>query len=887
MQNRRIIGIPAICGIILAVLLVSALGVGARDRHVYDKSELRMYISAMQDSLMAGDSLTVADSLAIADSLAAMDSVAIVDSLPGRDSSQMKDRKNPGMNRPPKGQRPDDHEARNRMERDPRNRNMNPNDPNYKAMMKRDSAMRADDSLARLDSIRLANPIDSSDIKDSLRYEAKKKKRLYRDSVKRTRDSIRWATPRILETTFIPDSMQYKRLITWNVGQMTNDYKPLETDSTYNYWYSEYPFFHEDVDVTYLGTVGSATQNINFLKRREFDDFKAYAPYIVYSYTPETLPFYNTKSPYTELAYWGNLFAFKDKEEINVRLMVTQNITPAWNVGVLMERWSAAGTLANEQTANNSVVITSNYLGKNYVANLGYIHQNINRQENGGVQDSYHVKDTTMDAKTIPVNLSNANNKLSRNTVFLDHSYTFSLKKQAVTEEVEVVEEPHQKQRPSDMRGQRPDQRQGQRPEQRPNQRPEQTFAPEDSVSMSAVSDSTMLAADSSAIGMADPKLTFGHLAELSRFYRYYTDNIGTNDKVGRDFYNDMFYINPVQSADSSRVFMVENKIFFNLQPWSEDAVISDIFGGVGYKWKNIYGFQPDMFLTGNRNIYHNDIYAYAGVKGQFRKYLNWGADAQYSFMGDYINDMDINAHLDVSFYPFADKYEPIILSGRFNTSLKEPDWYSKHYYSNHYVWNNEDFGKTSNTEIEASLKIPKWNMEAAFGYALVDNYLYNDTLGIIRQNDGLINVMTGYLKKNFKLWIFRFDHRILFQYSSDKDVLPLPMFTFHFRYYLEFTAVKNVLDVQLGADATLNTKYYSPAYNPALGTFQLQTKELVGNNPYIDLFVNLQWKRLTVYLKFVNIGQGWPNGDIFSAYHYVRPFRIFKVGIYWPFVVG
>lgn len=112
-------------------------------------------------------------------------------------------------------------------------------------------------------------------------------------------------------------------------------------------------------------------------------------------------------------------------------------------------------------------------------------------------------------------------------------------------------------------------------------------------------------------------------------------------------------------------------------------------------------------------------------------------------------------------------------------------------------------------------------------------------------------------------------------------------MLTFHMRYYIELEAVKNVLTVQLGADATMNTDYYAPAYNPALGTFQLQRRELIGMNPYIDVFLNMQWKRVNIFVKVINVGQGWPDGGMmFSAYHYVKPYRGFKVGIHWPFYI-
>ena len=79
------------------------------------------------------------------------------------------------------------------------------------------------------------------------------------------------------------------------------------------------------------------------------------------------------------------------------------------------------------------------------------------------------------------------------------------------------------------------------------------------------------------------------------------------------------------------------------------------------------------------------------------------------------------------------------------------------------------------------------------------------------------------YLKKDFRLWKFHLDHRALFQLSSNPDVMPLPMLALDFRYYLQFDVVKNVMQMQIGADGRFTTKWYAPAYNPALGVFHRQ----------------------------------------------------------------
>ena len=926
--------------------------------------------SMLKDSLAEPDTLVIPDSLSVPDSSVVSDSLLLPDSLAAADSLTQSD---------------------------------STAADSVKVLTKRELKRMARDSVRKVkDAYKDSVAMVKQQKADSIHR--------IKDRIRTVKDSIRWSRPRVLETVFLPDSLYYDRIISWTTGTRVNEYRHADMDTTFNDWYTEYPFYKEDIDAVYLGTVGSAVQNVNFFKRREFDIFKAYAPYITYSHTPENMPFFNTKAPYTELAYWGTIFAFKDKEETNVRFMHTQNITPAWNLAVLFQGWKAAGILQKEATANNSLEVTTNYLGKRYVMNAGFIHHNIDREENGGIQDSYMVRDTTVDAKTIAVNLQNARNKLSRNTFFINHSYDILLEsdlarmtkamdadsaftatvdslikvkmaayERAVDAAVAAVKaKAAAEARAADSLAALADSTAAMLMDTLGTAL-DSTGAVLDSAGMSldsagvmidsaeAVSDSVVTAVDTASVaGMAadsllsahvrdslsaqvpdslssvsmyaspedsiaavradsiatavadsllrasimdtlrpptedeivasladsllfgqagnSPRLTVGHIGEVSRFYRFYTDEI--TDEVGRNFYNNMFYINPTSSADSMRLFTVENKLFFKLQPWKRDAIVSEISGGVGYQWNSIYAFRPDMFLTGNRNIHQHNMYLYAGASGEYKKYLNWGATAQYSFLGYYQNDFNVDAHVGVSFYPFKDKSEPITLNGRFSTSLKEPDWFSQHYYSNHYVWDN-DFGKTSTTKVEASLDIPKWKMEAYFGYALVNNYLYNDTLGIARQNTGLINVMSAYLRKDFKIWWFHLDNQILFQYSSDKSTLPLPMLTFHMRYYIEMEAVKNVLTVQLGADARMNTPYYAPAYNPALGTFQLQTRELIGYNPYIDIFLNLQWKRVNIFLKVINVGEGWPTGaSSFSAYHYIRPTLGFKFGIHWPFYI-
>lgn len=749
----------------------------------------------------------------------------------------------------------------------------------------RDSLFAAGDTLEviRLDSLYVKDSIDTAIAAELARYNAmsRKEKKKYRyekelpiklarmdsimnrkDSLKARRDSIIEATPRILETYAVADSMQYKRLIMWEHDRDFNTVKLKDLDTSYNYHFNDIPIFKEDVNASYLGVAGSAAQTYNFFRRDDEENVVFYTPYQPYSYTPENLPFYNTKTTYTELAYWGTLFSNKEKEESNIKILTSQNILPELNVTLEYHRFGANGMLTNEKTDNRTFVASTNYMGKKYLMHAAYIYNKVQRNENGGVVDNFWIRDTTVDAREIAVNLTSASNLIKRNTVFLDQSYRVQLNflKQEGTRQERKAE----------------------------RARRDSIMSSGDSLAIATLMelDELKKREKRDSVNRDVTSAFIGHSSEYSVFTKQYQDNI--TDENGRNFYGNRFYLNPTSSADSMRVMRLENKVYIRLQPWKADGIVSKLDVGIGDKLLNYYRFTPSSYVVKNRNAIENSMYLYAGAQGQYKKYMSWDATGRYTFLGHEINDFGIEANATFKAYPFRkDRNSPLALSAHFETTLKEPDFYQQHFYSNHYRWDNS-FGKISTTKVEADLSIPRWKLGASFGYALLSNNIYYDTEGTVRQNSTPMSVMTASLMKNFRLWKFHFDHKLLFQLSSNEEVLPLPMLALNLRYYFQFNVVRNVMQMQLGADARFTTKWYAPAYNPVLGVFHNQTEYRYGNCPDIDVFVNVQWKRACIFIKVLNIGMGWPNdrADYFSAHHYIHSQRAFKIGIFWPFYV-
>lgn len=706
---------------------------------------------------------------------------------------------------------------------------------------------------------------------DKRKYDVEQKEKIKRreadslqtikDSLVAIRDSIRENTPRILETFALPDSMLYKRIIQWTHEREFHKMDIKIPDTTANFRFHDYPFFRKDVNATWLGVAGSAVQYYNYFNRTSENGVSFYQPYESWTYSAKTLPFYNTKTAYTELSYTGTLFANTQKASDNLHILTSQNIFPEFNYTLEYNRFGGNGIMENETTANKSLSASFNYTGKKYLMHAGYIHNKITRNENGGTTDNAMVRDTTLDAREYPIHLSKASNKIVKKTFFLDQQYRIPFT---------FINTMRDKKWDKAYR--------------------ERILASGDSLMIASVDSLVLLAAQEreAARDTLDPEdittAFIGHSSEYSVFRKRYEDQISSSDEIARQFYRDFLY-NPTNSYDSTRVSKLENRVFLRLQPWADDAIVSKLNAGVGNRITNWYDFDP-TFLKGNTNTIWNSSFVYAGVEGQLRDYIHWDASGDYVFLGSEMNDMSIKANALFTLHPFRRaRKSPVSLNMHFETSLKEPEHYHNHFYSNHFKWNN-DFRKTSETKLQARLDIPKWKVSAEVGYALLDGNIYFDSLAVVRQNTSPMSVLSASLSKDFAFGPLRMDNRILFQVSSNQDVVPVPTLAANSRLYLQFDISKGTMKMQLGGDVWYNTLYYSPAWNPAVGVFYNQKQTQYHNGPVIDAFINVQWKRACIFLKAENVGQGWPmeKNDYFSAHHYIRTQRALKFGVYWPF---
>lgn len=122
-------------------------------------------------------------------------------------------------------------------------------------------------------------------------------------------------------------------------------------------------------------------------------------------------------------------------------------------------------------------------------------------------------------------------------------------------------------------------------------------------------------------------------------------------------------------------------------------------------------------------------------------------------------------------------------------------------------------------------------------------------------------------------------DMQQLLQHTTDSIQLPLPLWASKNSLYADLRLFHRALRLQTGVDVRYHTAFHSPAYDYQTGLFYHQDEVQVGNYLWGDLFVNIQVKRASIYVKAGHLNALWEmNPNYFLLPHY--PGR--KFGLYW-----
>lgn len=612
--------------------------------------------------------------------------------------------------------------------------------------------------------------------------------------------------------------------------------KPLDAKIYYAFHPTLQPDYIEQSDYLfafnnnyYLNTGNVGSPHISLYPDYGKDITFNYQPSVFdgYGYSLKNLPFYQTERPYTVLSFYNSLIS-----DYQVRVVHTQNLTQRWNIALHYDLINSEGAYANQKTLNNYLGATTNYYSKNlrYQVKGGIIWKKLNIQENGGItSDSLFTDNIQTNRSGIPVYMYDGSTRYNSFTAVAHQSYNFARKIGTFVSTDTIVSEG-------------------------------------DSTSFIVNCDTTVRKGSPFNIGVLSHQITLDNTKR--NFYHRNIDPL----------YYPNIYVDSTNTFDSVSYLKIENLLF-----WSNDAYKD-------YDYKN-----PFKLSVGIRHICAQRTLTYGlynEVQSLWINSLLPFAKADIS-----LGKFAINLFVEKTVSNFIVAQDNNLLKAKLSytandhvvsisayNSHKSPDLFYYNYFGNNYHWANREYERihTNNIEFEYNWKD---NIELSSGVTNAQNMVWLDTNSLPFQTDKSAWLAQTKLSTNLELGIFHWRTFNLLQFTSNSDVFRVPTFACKHSYFVDFKMFKNAMAVQTGIDLRYNTAFYADAYNPAMAAFYRQNEVEIGNYLWADIFVSLQIKHATIFLKLLHINALWEkNPTYFMLPHYPGQDFTLQWGFVWKF---
>jgi hypothetical protein len=636
------------------------------------------------------------------------------------------------------------------------------------------------------------------------------------------------ATGQVIDTT--------KTINTWELKHNYTRFEEVSLDTNMHQLQKEYnPALQQGFSYEYLGILGHALNNVDFFSRPETDVFlfgRAWDPYFK---TADRTIFFNTKTPFTSISYSTNIFINQAPEE-NIEAIHTQNFSPYTNFGIYFNILSGKEFYTNQKTRVNRVGLFGSHAKDRYSIFGSFYSNGFKVSDNGGLVDLDGFKNDVLDEPWLyEVNLEKAKTEYRNMSLFLTQKYN-------------LVER--------------------------------QTFT--DSLGNTTTSGKT-LSLSHQLLVERNMKNYYDevNLEELSPVYNnyYYYSSIA-KDSASEDKISNVFQVilgDPDYDKLSARVYAgYEVRRFGMLSPdaysyWQVDTTNFDPM--------EVDSSYRDTAVARFNEQYYHDVYIGVHLAGPTTGVWDWVVDGKYYLLGYYQNNFNVNATFSREIMGKAN------LGLRGSVELTRPHYFTNHYSSSFFRWEN-DFPSMFRIKGEAFVNSQELEMDIRAGVAYISNYVYWDQEAIPRVYDSDLMILSGYLSKHFKLSGWHSENKILFQYSTESDVLRLPLMTIYTSNYWKQSLFKGALITDLGFDLYYATNYRASAYMPATGTFHLQDERQIGGYPFLDAFISFRISRTRIFASINNIlaGADFLGNNYFTTYRYPTKPRNFRLGLVWTF---
>ncbi len=366
------------------------------------------------------------------------------------------------------------------------------------------------------------------------------------------------------------------------------------------------------------------------------------------------------------------------------------------------------------------------------------------------------------------------------------------------------------------------------------------------------------------------PIVGFLYKAEYSRNYRLFKESAANTDFFEHTYYDSTSTADSVFYGRFTNILQIkfyenkDRKYTFSKRAYIGNDIIRT----------SIYNIEKS---SASNDKYHN-TYIGGGIARENDSFLKFNVSGRMYFTGYKTGQTELNGYIEKPLKIGQDT-TTLTINAELNTIV--PDYFQENYVSNHYVWKN-NFNNINEMKINGSVTSQKYKTTLGFNYALIGNYIYNNSTVTPEQITGELLVLSAYLNKDFvsKHWFIR--ARLQWQ-ESNRSALQLPQITGYLSTNWKFMLAQ-VLHNNIGFDVRYTTEYFADKYDPATGMYHWQNSQKIGNYPVTSVYYNLKLKRARLFFQLLNVTSGLLNGNYWASPDYPLYRRAFRFGVSWSF---
>ena len=545
--------------------------------------------------------------------------------------------------------------------------------------------------------------------------------------------------------------------------------------------------------------------------------------------------FYNTRIPMTIVSYnWGGT---RDTGQDRIKALFSGNVNRQIELGGEIDYLYSKGSYNYQANKNFIWKLFGSYIGDRYEAQTFFANYNYTGKENGGITDDRYLTDPAevqggvlkVDTKTIPTNLDKAHSHLEGHQFYMNHRYKvgyYRTRRDSVADTVRVT----------------------------------RYYVPM-----------------TSFIWTMDYKISHHmflneNASQDTAFFEHTYLNLGGTRENSRMWYlSNTFGIDLLEGSRRWAQFGLSAYATYEIRRYTQP---SDSALYQPERSEELTPLPPELIPA--QTATDNVLWAGGQLTRRLGKRLNYDVDARFGILGSVAGDISIEGNIHTK---FPMRRDSLRVSAFAYFKNEEVPYLMKNYISNHYVWKN-DFGKVRRLRVGGNVSVPLTGTSVTAGYETLNNYVYWGLDGTPQQRSGMVHVLNIALQQNFSFRAFHWDNKIIYQTSSDEQVISLPKLAIYSNMYVLFK-IARVLHTQIGVDCNYYTKYYAPRYNPATMQFQNQNEMQCGNFALCNVYANFKLRKARFFVMFSHVNQGLFGGKAyFASPHYPLNPRRLQFGV-------